>query len=90
VYKANYCWILQALSIFSDLTGLAVTFGSAAFAIHDKFKTHNPAIAASAVSLSNTLSSISSNITRDMANLEISTRLSVVLNSYNLEPTTNI
>jgi ABC-type multidrug transport system fused ATPase/permease subunit len=38
VYNANNRWISQGLSIFSDMTGLAVTFGSAAFAIHNKIK----------------------------------------------------
>jgi hypothetical protein len=38
VYNANNYWLLEGLSIFSDITALGVTFGSAAFAIHNKFR----------------------------------------------------
>lgn len=80
VVKANSRWILQALSIFSDVTGLLVTFGSAAFAIGNKFKyPQNIAVIGTAVTLSNRLSSLSSNITKDLANLEIQTRYTVNL-----------
>lgn len=70
VVKANSRWILQGLSIFSDITGLLVTFGSAAFAISNKFKyPQNIAVIGTAVTLANRLSSISSNITKDLTNL---------------------
>jgi hypothetical protein len=78
VYKCNSRWILQGLSIFADVTGLAVTFGSAMFGIHNKYNSKTPTVVASAITLSNRLSSISSNISRDLANLEIQTRLTVV------------
>lgn len=79
VYKCNNRWILQGLSIFADVTGLAVTFGAAMFGIHSKSTTKHPSLVAIAITLSNRLSSISSNISRDIANLEIQTRLTVVL-----------
>jgi hypothetical protein len=78
VYKCNSRWLLQGLSIFADTTGLAVTFGAAMFGISNKFKLKQLALTASAITLANRLNSISSNISRDAANLVIQTRLTVV------------
>jgi hypothetical protein len=48
------------------------------FGISNKFKLKQLALTASAITLANRLNSISSNISRDAANLVIQTRLTVV------------
>lgn len=78
VYRCNSRWLLQGLSILADTTGLAVTFGAAMFGISNKFRDRQPALVASAITLANRLSSVSSNICRDTGNLVIQTRWTVV------------
>lgn len=80
VYKANYRWLAHGLSIFSDLTGLGVTFGTMMIIINRKMH-HKERfnVTGAAISLSNKLNTIFMGISNGLANIEIQMRGSVVL-----------
>lgn len=79
VYKANYRWLSQGLSIFSDLIGLGVTFGTMMIIIKRKMN-HKERfnVIGTAISLSNRLNSTFKSVNSGLANIETQMRVSVV------------
>lgn len=70
VFKANYRWLSQALSMFSDMTGIGVTYGAMMIIIKRKIS-HKERfnIVGAAISLSNKLNAIFVNISNGLANM---------------------
>lgn len=91
VYKTNLQWIGQARTMYAEMSGIALMFGSAAFAVGSKFRTpKHIAVIGSAISFSNRISSQCVSLVNDSSNLEVALRPSVVSFSVNLETRFNV
>jgi hypothetical protein len=91
VYKANYRWLAQALSMFSDITGIGVTYGTMMIIIKRKINhTERFNIVGASISLANKLNSIFISISNGLANLEAQIRATVVRTGVIVEGTVGI
>ncbi len=69
VYRANDRWIVEGMSILTDLSGLGLQFATSAFAIDKKLKTNITRIniIGTSITLSNRLNTLMSRVLRNVS-----------------------